>query len=406
MKETKAIKEIRLASDLDLTWLKTFRDQVRSRHAKDPDSQAFDIEAFQELHRGGILQLVTPTEYGGKGAKVIDLAWVIREIGMGSASVAVSFIGNMLGYTAFVMYANDELRKRVCERYMSEFSLWSFGMTEGTVGSDLMNIKTTAQETADGFVITGEKNFITNANHSAQMVVFARHIGQGGEDRGISCFFVNGDATGLRRGPAASKIGCKRANTGTLIFDRVLVPHGNLLGEAGKGLRILTHCLNRSKTLLGALGVGVSLRAMELTHERLLETERFGKPLLDQPAIRHLLARLHTKIEMAWLLTCQASSVWDAGLPAVREASMAKMVSGATAVEVATNAMELFGSRGYLDDYEISLIWRDAKLIEIVEGPTMVQELLIAKEVLPSRRSKASKSEAFDLQKSDFKKAS
>lgn len=399
------LNEIRLTSRLDLTWLKEFIQKVRANEAAEPDSQKFDIEIYHELHRQGVMQLVTPPEYGGQGAKVIDLAWVIREMGKGSASAAVTFIGNMLGYSAFLMYAEDRLREDVCRDYLKNFGLWSFGMTEGSSGSDLLSIKTTAHETAEGFVLNGEKNFITNANHSSRMAIFAHHYGRDGKDLGISCFYVPGDTAGVSRGIALSKIGCKRANTGTLKFNDVHIPRQYLLGEAGQGLRILTHCLNRSKTLLGALGVGVSDRAMDLVHQRLLGTERFSKPLLDQPAIRHLLARLHTKIESAWLLTCLASSTWDAGMPAVREASMAKMASGATAVEVASQAMELFGARGYLDDHEVSLLWRDAKLIEIVEGPTFVQELLVAKETLPSKKAQTSASQIFDLQRSDFKKA-
>lgn len=205
-----------------------------------------------------------------------------------------------------------------------------------------------------------------------------------------------------------TKLGWKQANTGTLYFKNAFLPTEHLLGEPGQGLRILTHCLNRSKTLLGAMGVGISYRALDLATERLLQTSRYGKSLLEQGGIKHLLARLHTKAEAAWLLTCQAAATWDAGLAAVKESSMAKLYSGQVANEITSQAMELFGARGYLNDYEITRLNGDAKAIEIVEGPSLVQELLIAKEVLPrpaAQKVKDSTEDLFRLRSTELKKA-
>jgi alkylation response protein AidB-like acyl-CoA dehydrogenase len=278
-----------------------------------------------------------------------------------------------------------------------KFSLWSFAMTEAGAGSDLANIKTHAKRVPGGFILNGEKNFITNANHSSHMAIFAQ-LG----DEGISCFYVNGDREGLTRGPAFQKIGWKKANTGSLLFKDVFIPDRHLLGEPGQGLRILTHCLNRSKTLLGAMGVGISQRAFDLCVERLLTTERFEKSLLDQSAIRHQLARMATQMESAWMMVARAAATWDAGLAAVKESSMAKLVGGSTAVDIADQAMELFGARGFLQDFEVSRLVSDAKAIEIVEGPTLVQELLVAREILP--RAKKKKADLYSLQPSDLKK--
>ena len=132
------------------------------------------------------------------------------------------------------------------------------------------------------------------------------------------------------------------------------------------------------------MGVGLCERAIDLVIERLSMTNRYEKPLITQPAIRHLLARMHTERDAAWMLTCLAASTWDSGNFAVKEASMAKLFSGRTAVSVTSQALELFGARGLFNDYEVSRLWRDAKAIEIVEGPSLVQELLIAKQVIPN----------------------
>jgi alkylation response protein AidB-like acyl-CoA dehydrogenase len=357
------------------------------------------MEIPRMLHEKGFLQLITPKIYGGQGAEVADLIWVIRELSYGSPSVAATYIGNLLGYSAVLLYAKDDLRETLAREHLMKFSLWSFAMTEGGAGSDLANIATRARRVPGGFVLNGEKNFITNASHSSHMAIFAQ-LG----DEGISCFYIKGDQEGLSRGPAFTKICWKKANTGTLLFKDVFVPESHLLGEPGRGLRILTHCLNRSKTLLGAMGVGISQRAVDLCIERLQATERFEKALIDQPAIRHQLARMATQTESAWMMVARAAATWDAGLAAVKESSMAKLVGGSTAVSVADQAMELFGARGLFQDYEVSRLLSDAKAIEIVEGPSLVQELLIAKEILPHGKKKK-KADLYTLQPSDLKKA-
>ncbi len=368
--------------------------------------QKFPIDLVYKMYEIGLFQALTPKHFGGDELSVMDLISVARELGYGSASMAATFIGNTLGYSALVMYANEALKQDVCMDMSKKFNLWSFGMTEGETGSDLLSTKTTARKVSDGYVINGEKNFITNATHSTNLVLFARLIDQEGNDEGISCFYVPGNTAGLIRGQVMDKIGWQKANTGTLIFDKLKIPKEYLLGKPGAGLRILTHCLNRSKTLLGAVSVGIGERAIDLAVERLSATKRFSKPLIEQPAIRHLLAKLYTKNQAAWLLTKQAAEAWDSGKPAVKEASMAKLFGGATAVEIASQAMELFGARGFFNDFEISRLIFDAKAIEIVEGPSLVQELLIAKEVLRSYGEIEGKQSAlFDLKQDDLRKA-
>ena len=402
----KKLKSMSIETDMDLTWLREFvRDVVIPAETADLESQEFNFSIAETLFQKGVMHLATPKEFGGQGSSVIDLAWVVRELSYGSASLGATFIGNMLGFSAPVLYASAELREKLCRTYKNENVLWSFAMSESGAGSDLAATKTVAVEDGDDFVITGEKNFITNASLSKHMSIFARLIDKFGKDQGVSCFYISGDNPGVKRGPVMDKVAWKKANTGTILFKDARIPKTNIIGEPGQGLRILTHCLNRSKTLLGAMGVGISMRALDLSQERLLSTQRYGKNLLDQSAIRHVLARLHTKAEAAWLLTCRAAATWDAGIPAVKESSMAKLFSGATASEIAMQATELFGARGLFNDYEVSKLSRDAKAIEIIEGPSLVQELLIAKEVLPRDAGKQkAKIDLFKISETDTKK--
>lgn len=371
---------IRILPEIDLQHFKIFvQEKVIPRAMKYDELGEFDHTMAQEMHRNGILRVITPKEYGGPALPVADLIWVARTLAHGSAGVAATWIGNLLGYSAVILYAKKDLRHKVCTRFEKEYGLWSFAMTEKGCGSDLEKTGTTAIKTKTGYIINGEKNFITNATYATDISLFAATFSEDGQPLGISCFYIPGDSPGLTRGPGEKKLGWRESNTGHLFLKDVVVPAEHLLGEEGEGLRILTHCLNRSKTLLGAVSVGICDRAFELTMTRLTDTSRFGKALIEKHSIRHVLARLSVKVETAWLLTCRAAATWDNNDYAIKEASMAKLHGGEVGTEVTGKCVELFGARGFLNDYEISKLYRDAKAIEIVEGPTLVQELLISK---------------------------
>lgn len=391
-----------------LEWLKQFANETLIPwETKNPHSQEFNFDLVEGLHAQDLLHVITPKSFGGLDASVVDLIEIVKTIGYGSPSLAATFIGNLLGYSAVIMYAEPDLRDDLCKNWSKKPDLWSFGMTEANVGSDLKQIKTHAFETESGYIIEGEKNYITNASYSKNMAVFANTFDKDKKPLGVSCFYIPGDTNGLSRGAIMDKICWKKANTGTIKLEKVKVPKKYLLGKTGDGLKILTHCLNRSKTLLGALGVGISYRALDLATERLNATERYSRPLLDQPRIRHELARHFMNVEASWLLTKRAAEQWDSGKPAVKEASMAKLFSGATAKAAADCAQELFGARGLFNDFEVSRLQRDAKGIEVIEGPSFVQELLIAREVLPKRTDKkATEKDDFKLTSSDMKRAS
>lgn len=401
------IANLKYAPTHDLDWILALAQNVyRPTEIDHPKDEEFPIAAHEKAHAEGLFNLPLPDTHKGQSFGVTDLAWTIRYLSRSSPSAAATFIGNLLGLSAVLIYAAPTSRDRILNSLStSRLELWSFAMTEAGAGSDLMNIATTCRRTPDGtFVLEGEKNFITNASFSNRMCVFARELDETGKDCGISCFFMEGHTPGITRGPIMTKTAWRKANTGTLIFKDVRLPADARLGEQGAGLRILTHCLNRSKTLLGAMGVGIADRALELSADRLGSTERFGKPLLDQPVIRHEMARLHTENEAAWLMVLRAASTWDLGLDATTESSQAKWISGKTATRIVSAATEFFGARGLFNDFEISRLWADAKAVEIVEGPSLVQELLIGRGVLPQRKAGNAKRGEFQLRAVDLKK--
>ena len=380
----KEITTLRVVPEIDLTSVREFvKTCVIPRAAENDKTSRFDREHVAKLHAMGLLASITPAHLGGKDLPLADLIWITRELAYGSAGLSGTFIGNLLGYSAFVLYAQDALKEKVCAEFMAKPGLWSFAMSEKGCGSDLPKTATRARRVSGGFVINGEKNFITNGSHSTHLSVFANLEESEGRPGGISGFYVPGNTAGLERSDGVEKLGWRESNTAHVFFKDVFVPESHLLGEVGQGLKILSHCLCRSKALLAATSVGISTRALDLVRARLVDTVRYDKSLAEQPGIRHLVARLETKLTAAWYMTAAAAAAWDQGLPAVTESAMAKLFAGATGTEITNQAVELFGARGFLAEFDVSRLYRDAKATEILEGPSLVQEVLIARAALP-----------------------
>lgn len=394
MKSTKPYEacadKIILSSEYDLSKLKEFVEkQVIPKAMLNDEKHEFDLETTLELYKLGLLNVVSPKRFGGQDHPVRNLISITCELAYGSVGVAATFIANTLGYSPFVLYGNELLLETISREFEKSFKLWSFAVTEKGCGSDLEKTATVACRVPGGFEIEGEKNFITNSKFCTDLCVLANVISENGQKEGLSFFYVPGNTPGLVRGDSVKKIGWRESNTAHLKFEKVFVKDQYLIGRVGEGLKIFSECLSRSKTLMAAMSIGLSYRALDLAQERLGGVERFGKPLIEQSAIRHLLARLHTKVEASWLMTARSAATWDQFGQAIKESSMAKLMAGQTAMEVASQVAELFGARGYLMEYEVSRIFRDAKAMEIVEGPSLVQELIISKQVLPRKNSRA-----------------
>ena len=360
--------------------------------SNDINDNSFNLEVFKLLHSKNLLYPVASQEFGGRALKMPELAQFFRTLGYGSCSVAGTLVATMLGFSSIEGFAERELKKRLCRKTLEDFSLWSFAMSEAEVGSDLTQTKTTARKTKDGFVINGEKNFISNARYSKHITVFAQHIDSSEKSIGISAFYIPGDAGGVTRGPSLDKMAWRKADTGTIRFENVNIPNEYLLGQPGEGFKILGRCLNRSKVFLASIAVGIADRAMDLAIERTSTTERFGKKLIDHAPIGQLFAKIYTDIYAAWALVLEASKAWETGVNSTLLSSMAKMNAAAIAANATNHALELFGTRGLLNECEISRLQRDAKSIEIVEGPTFIQQLIISRELRKLKQTEIERS--------------
>lgn len=255
-------------------------------------------------------------------------------------------------------------------------------MTERAVGSDIKKLQCRADETADGYVISGEKCYITNASYARHFSVFAVLYDQQGQSKGVSCFYVPGDSKGLVIQETFIKSGMRESNTARIEFQNVHIPKDNLLGRPGEGFKILSHVIARSKTLLAAGAVGLMDRSIELLCIKYSKTHRNETTLLEKPLLQHEIVRLATKKEAAWQLTKHAAEQWDqVGLASSMPTSMAKVFASNAGVEVSSRVAELCGAEGVLMDSEVAKLYRDAKAYEILEGSGPIQELIIIRQL-------------------------
>ena len=372
-------QSIAVGTEVNLESLREFVSaKVIAAAATHDKDDGFPLEIYRELHRLGWLQAFIPREFGGGGLPTSDLIHIAREVAYGSSGVYTSACVLPLALTPIIHFAQPRLRATLCEDFVRNFQLWSFCFTEPDAGFDINSLKTTASKVPGGYLLNGVKCFITNAGVADHLTVIARNPNA---ERTISAFYVPANSPGVTRGKPLEKMGQRCSNTSELFFEKVFIPDEHLIGVEGQGFKIAYHTLQRNKTLVSAAAVGVSLRAMDLITEHLAHRIRYEKPLLAQPMIQGLLAQLQTEIEASWLLTCRSAATWDAGVSAVKEASMAKLFATHTAVKVVSEIVELFGGYGYCREFEIERLHRDVRVLEIYEGSSFIQQTLIAREL-------------------------
>ena len=384
-------KLVQTMASFDLEPLKKLvREQIIPGAADRDQKHEVPIQIFQELHRKGWMQAFIPESLGGPGFRLPDLIHIAKELAYGSSGVFSSYIVNMLGMSPLILYGNEALKNKLCTDFLSTFSLWSYCMTEPNTGSDIFHSQTRATRVKDGYILNGQKCFITNANLSEHLCIFAALENCPESKNSLTAFYVPGNSPGLSRGKPPRKMGQRDSNTGELFLDHVFVPDHHRIGNEGDGIKIAFHSLQRSKITIAAASIGVCERALFLVEDHLSKRILYNKPLLKIPQIQNQLSDLHTRVEAAWLLTCHAASTWTESFPAIKEASMAKMLASDLAVEVVSEALELFGGYGYSTEFEIERLHRDVRVFEIYEGPTLVQLALISKELYPEMYLKQS----------------
>ena len=360
--------------------IREFADEVVAPGAIDRDrTKEFPVEVFKQLSEMGMMGLPFSEEYGGGGADTISFAIVTEELSRACASTGITYSAHIsLGGAPLNLFGTEEQKHTYLTPICTGESFGAFGLTESNAGSDAGGTQTTAKEDGDDYVISGSKAFITNASYAKHLAITAITGNEGGKKE-ISAIIVPTDAEGFTVIDNYEKMGLNASNTTELVLDNVRVPKENLLGTQGNGFRQFLVTLDGGRIGIGAMAVGIAQAAFDRALRYSKERKQFGKTLSEFQITQFKLADMAMKIELARNMVHKAAWLKDQGRPFSKEASMCKLYASEIAMEVASEAIQIHGGYGYMKEYEVERYMRDAKLLEIGEGTSEVQRMVIAR---------------------------
>jgi acyl-CoA dehydrogenase len=332
----------------------------------------------------GLMNIHVPDEYGGAALSAFDGVLLQEELAWGCSGIQTSLGANGLALAPLLIAASDELKKEYLGMLVEDFKLASFCLTEPDAGSDVSGMRTRAVRKGDSYVLNGSKCFITNGGYADWYTVFAKTDPDAG-NRGISAFVVPRDDT-VTVDKKEDKMGQRASNTATITFNETVIPARNLIGEEGKGFRIAMATLDSTRPGTAAMAVGVARAAFEFACEYAKERVQFGVPIAMHQAVQFLIADMATDIEASRLLTWQSAVLLDQRRRNTLQSSHAKRFAADTAMKVTTDAVQVYGGYGFIKDYPVEKLMRDAKIMQIYEGTSQIQRLVIARETLLPRK--------------------
>jgi alkylation response protein AidB-like acyl-CoA dehydrogenase len=362
--------------------IREFSDEEVAVGALDRDrNKVFPKEIFMKLSKLGMMGLPFPEEYGGAGADTISFAIVVEELSRACGSTGITYSAHIsLGGAPINMFGTEEQKQKYLTPICSGESLGAFGLTEPNAGSDAGGTKTTALSDGNDFVINGGKCFITNASYAKHLALTAI-TGESNGRKEISAIIVPTDARGFKVIDNYEKMGLHASNTTELILEDVRVPRENLLGERGKGFNQFLVTLDGGRIGIGAMAVGIAQAAFEKSLQYAKERKQFGRSLAEFQVTQFKIADMAMKIELARNMVYKAAWLKDHGKPFSKEAAMCKLYASEICMEITNQAVQIHGGNGYMKDYHVERFMRDAKLLEIGEGTSEVQRMVISREV-------------------------
>ncbi|MXQ53002.1 acyl-CoA dehydrogenase [Shimazuella alba] len=342
------------------------------------ETETFPLELMEEMSKLGFMGIPIPTNLGGVGADFISYIIALEEISRVSATVGVILaVHTSVATMPILNYGNEKQKIKYVNDLCRGRKIGAFALTEPQAGSDVSKIQTRAVREKDRYVLTGNKVFITNSEVAEVYIVFAVTDPSMGT-RGISAFIVEKDTPGFTFGKKEKKMGLNGSSTGELIFDQAKIPVSQLLGKEDQGYEIALAHLAGGRIGIGAQALGIAKSALEHSVQYVKHRQQFGKPLANMQAVQMKLADMATMVEAARLLVYRAASYKQEGKACRQEASMAKMFASDVAMKVTTEAIQIFGENGYLRDYPMERLFRDAKVTQIYEGTNEIQRLVVA----------------------------
>ncbi len=341
----------------------------------------FPAEALREMGDLGFLGMVVPEEYGGVGAGQIAYAMALEEIAAGCGAVStIMSVHNSVGCAPILKFGTEEQKQKFLPKMASGAWIGGFALTEPQAGSDASALKTRARRDGDHYVLNGAKQFITSGKNGHVIVAFAVTDPEAGK-KGLSAFIVPTDSPGYKVVRVEEKLGQHASDTCQLAFEDLRLPVENRLGEEGRGYAIALSNLEGGRIVIASQSVGMARAAFEAARDYARQRVTFGKPIIEHQAVAFRLADMATRIEAGRQMVLHAAALREAGMPCLKEASMAKLFASEMAERVCSDAIQIHGGYGYLKDFPVERIYRDVRVSQIYEGASDIQRLVIARDL-------------------------
>lgn len=346
------------------------------------ERQEFPVELFKKMGSLGLMGVLVPEEYGGAGFGYLEYITAISEISRVDGSIGLSMAAhNSLCTNHILQFANEEQKGRYLPKLATAEWIGAWGLTEPNTGSDAGNMRTVAVKDGDHYVINGAKNFITHGKSGNVAVVIAR-TGKIGDSHGMTAFILERGTPGFSAGKKENKLGMRASETAEMVFSDCRIPASQRIGEEGEGFVQSLKVLDGGRISIAALGLGIAMGAFDAALAYSKERHQFNQPISKFQGISFKLSDMATKIEAARLLTFRAGDLKNRGENVTKESAMAKLYTSEVAVEVANEAVQIFGGYGYIKDFPAEKYYRDAKLCTIGEGTSEIQKLVISRSIL------------------------
>ena len=344
-------------------------------------NEIFPAEVIRKMGKLGLMGMMIPPEYGGSGAGTVSYSLALQEIAYACASTAVTMSVANLSTEPLLHFGNEEQKEKYLLPLASGEKLGAFAITEPDAGSDPSSMITSAEEKDDHYLINGTKVFITNGSYADIINLIVRTDPQKG-NRGLSAFLIEKGMPGFSVGKREKKMGLRASDTVELVFDDCRVPKENLLGKKGQGFKVAMTALDSGRIGIASQSLGIARACLDEAVNYSRNRRQFGRAIKSFQAIQWMIADIATQIEAAYWLALSAANSKDMGVPFTKEASMAKLFASELANRAAYKSLQIHGGYGYMADYKIERLYRDARVTTIYEGTSEVQRIVIAREFL------------------------
>src|SRR5450830_474367 len=361
---------------------KIVEDRIIPVRAEFDEKRIFPTDIIKEIGKSDLFRLFVPEQYGGMGTGIFEVCLATEELSRGDLSVATTYAASGLGFIPIILMGSEEQKEKYLPQLASGEKLAAFGLTESDAGSDVSAIRTTAVKDGDFYILNGTKQWITNGGEADIYTIFARTDPEKGA-RGVSALIVEKGTNGFEFGKKEDKLGIRASTTRELIFNNCKIPKENLISREGMGFVIVMRTFDQSRPAVGAQGVGVAQAALEEALNYSKIRTQFGTSISSFQAIQHMLADMATSVEAARSLVYYTAKVIDSGEKDVsRLSAMSKLFASDMAMKVTVDAVQILGGYGFMKDYPVEKMMRDAKITQIYEGTNQIQRNIIALDLI------------------------